>query len=209
MATPASPTFLKRTSVEPAETEETNGPEKNSPKKKAPFNSGALRWILAAAGVVVLVAGIAGVLYFVRHRAHRAVAGVSAWSSKNSSAAQPKKDAPPQVTIDLPLEPFVVNLADAGGRSYARIGLTLHLSIPAAAKKSESAESGENETAANELRDMARDQIIGVLNRQQSADLLAPDGKEHLKQAITAAIQARNPHVQVIDIYFTEFLVQS
>ncbi len=197
MATPASSTFLKPTSVEPANTPAANGPEKNSPKKRA-----ALRWILPAVGILVLLAGVAGGIYFVRHRGRRADAGMSARSSNNSSAAESKKNAAPLAAIDLPLEPFVVNLADAGGHSYARIGLTLHLATSAP----KTGTSAENE--AGDLRDMVRDRIIGVLNGQQSADLLAPEGKEHLKQAIAAAIQAKSPQIQVIDIYFTQFLVQ-
>lgn len=133
-----------------------------------------------------------------KHRRHPAQAGAFGASAKSS--AETAKNSTPLAVINLPLEPFVVNLADAGGHSYARIGITLHLATPA---------SAGSDATASDLRDMVRDQIIEVLNRQESADLLAPDGKEHLKQAIAAAILDRNPQFKVIDIYFTQFLVQS
>ncbi len=201
MAITPTPAFVKSTSLEPAK-EPANTPamepEGDSPKKR-----NALRWILRGAGILVLLAAIVGGVEFARYSRHQVGAGLSAAIFKKSSTVEQKTST--QVAIDLPLDPFVVNLADAGGHSYARIGLTLHLATLAEPRKSASTEND----AANDLRDMVRDQIIEVLNRQQSVDLLAPNGKEHLKQAIEAAITAKSPRVHVIDIYFTQFLVQS
>lgn len=199
MAITTTPTLLKPSAAEPADSP-TGQPDGGSPKKR----TGVLRWVLLAAGLLLL-AGIGGGIYFARHHGFLSrTASTTAQSKK--SVAPPSKNSVPQTTIDLPLEPFVVNLADAGGHSYARIGLSLHIAMPAPSKKDASTESA---AAASELSDMVRDRIIGVLNRQQSADLLAPDGKENLKQAIRAAVAAKDPQIKVIDIYFTEFLVQS
>lgn len=140
-----------------------------------------------------------------RRPQHATAGGASALHKKKSSSDTSKPAAPPTV-IDLPLEPFVVNLADAGGHSFARIGLTLHMATPAGVKNKA---SGEKDATADNLRDMVRDQIISVLNQQQSTDLLAPNGKERLKRAIQAAIRAKDPQLHAVDIYFTEFLVQS
>jgi flagellar basal body-associated protein FliL len=85
------------------------------------------------------------------------------------------------VITDLPLDPLVVNLADEGGHSYARLGLTLQIANPSARAGSESADAAG---AATDMRDTLRDQIISVLHLQQSTGLLAPNGKDHLKQAI-------------------------
>jgi len=187
--------------VEPPE---PKAESKSGAVNSAPHEKSILRWILLAVGAFLLLAGTAFGIYWMRHRRHPAQAGASAASAKSS--AETAKNSTPLTVINLPLEPFVVNLADAGGHSYARIGITLHLVTPASAGKSASAGS---DATASDLRDMVRDQIIDVLNRQESADLLAPDGKEHLKQAIAAAILAKNPQFKVIDIYFTQFLVQS
>jgi len=69
--------------------------------------------------------------------------------------------------------------------------------------------SRDGDAAVNELRDMVRNQIISVLNQKLSADMRAPNGKEHLKQAIQAAITGKNPKIKVVEVYFTQFLVQS
>ncbi len=203
MATTPPSALLKPTSVEPAEPAARNRAEEGSPKNKR----SALRWVLPGVGALVLLAAAAG-FYIVRYRRGGSLPGAAASFSRKSSPAE-AKDSKPPVKVDLPLDPFVVNLADAGGHSYARIGLTLHLTAPGPGKEGAASEKQGSGTAAGDLGDMARDQIIGVLNRQQSSDLLAPDGKEQLKRAIEAAIAAKNPQVRVIEIYFTEFLVQS
>lgn len=199
MATTTKPAFLNPTSVEPAD------PPENESGASSPRKGGSvLRWILLTVGVLTLLAAIVGGIYLVRRHQRATGAGASALLKKSSS--EKSKTSMPPTVIDLPLEPFVVNLAAAGGHGFARIGLTLHLATPAGTKKKA---SGEKDATADDLRDMVRDQIINVLNRQQSADLLAPNGKERLKRAIEAGITAKNPQLQVVDIYFTEFLVQS
>ena len=159
-----------------------------------------LRWILIGAGGLVLLGalGIGGWLFWHKH-AHGAAA------SAKAAPVKAEKPAAPPVTVEMAMEPFVVNLADAGGHSYARVGLTLSLLVPAEAKKGE--EQAAPDTGA--LRDLARDTIITVISQEQSADLLAAGGKDRLKQQLKQALQARDPRLQVADIYITEFLVQS
>ncbi len=111
------------------------------------------------------------------------------------------------------MEPFVVNLADPGGHAYARVGLSLSLIAPAETPKSEgeggAANAVQDAGDSSALRDLARDTIITVISQQQSADLLAAGGKDHLKQLLKQALTARDPRLQVADIYITEFLVQA
>ncbi len=47
-----------------------------------------------------------------------------------------------------------------------------------------------------------------MLGRQRPEDLLAPEGKERLKQALKASIAEHVPESKVTEIYFTDFLVQ-
>jgi len=197
MATTPSP-FLKPASIERTEAAPSKQPEEESPKDAPQKGKGGFRWLLIAAGVFALAALVAAGIYFAKHH-RRSTSASTAAGQKPALSAKPV----PRVAIDLPLDAFVVNLADAGGHSYARMGLTLRLTEPVPSKKDASAEN-----ATNELGDMIRDQIISILNQEQSQELLAPDGKEQLKQKIKVAIAVQAPQLQVADIYFTQFLVQ-
>ncbi len=163
-----------------------------------------MRWILIGAGAVILLASLAvGGWLWKRHHGHSKTPAPA-----KAAVVKVSKPAAPPTTVEMPMEPFVVNLADAGGHSYARIGLTLVLLVPADTKKSDD----KSEAAADsgpDLKAEARDTVITVLGEQQSADLLVAGGKDHLKQLLRQAMAARDPRLQVTDIYFTEFLVQS
>ena len=187
-------------------------PEKSAAPAPPPASGsggGRLRWILIGAVALVLLGaiGVGGRLYLRKH-AH----GATSAAKTPKKAEKPATPAPP-TTVEMPMEPFVVNLADPGGHSYARVGLSLSLIAPAAAPKSDG--GGEGGAAAQSaddssaLRDLARDTIITVISQQQSADLLAPGGKDHLKELLKQALTARDPRLKVADIYITEFLVQA
>jgi flagellar FliL protein len=190
MATPSSPTFLKPQDADassPSDAASETATEQTSKKSSRGI-------LFAILGVLVVAGAVGGFLFFRRHKATR-----------SASASVAVKQSAPIATVDLPLDPFVVNLADTGGHSYARIGLTLQLAAPVATGKKEKKEASAD---ASGPRDMVRDTVITTLNQEQSTDLLAPDGKEHLKQTIRSAIAARDPQMKIIDIYFTEFLIQ-
>jgi len=199
MATTPSSSLVQPSTVEPVGSSAAN-PDTPLSKKR----SNVLRWVFVGCGILLLIiGGIAGGIYFARLHGKRDSLTHTADQAK-VSATKPGRAT--ETMSELPLEPFVVNLADAGGHSYARIGLTLHLATQDTTKKKEASDADAQNT---ELRDMVRDQIISVLNAEQAADLLAPGGKDRLKQAITSAIGAKDPSVRVVNIYFTEFLVQS
>jgi len=113
-----------------------------------------------------------------------------------------------QSTRTLALDPLLVNLADAGGNAYLRVGLTLRVLDAAdkgSAKQGNATEKAEGDkSAAAGLRDTA----LAVLGHQESKDLLVPDGKEHLKDELKRAFEEHNAEAKVKDVYFTEFLVQ-
>ena len=101
--------------------------------------------------------------------------------------------APPNVTVHL--ENFVVNLSDAEGGKFLRIGIDLGLdSLPA------------SHAAIPTAR--VRDTILAVLTTWRSEALLAPDGKLKLKEELVRGLRERVPELHVREVYFTEFLVQ-
>ncbi len=201
MATTPKPTILKAPNTGSKASEPT--PEKTAAATPPKKSGGLLRWIVMGAGSLILLAGLAvGGWLWKRHHGHSKTPAMA-----KAVVVKESKPAEPPATVEMPLEPFVVNLADAGGHSYARIGLTLSLLAPAEAKKTE--EKKEGAGSGPDLKDEARDTIITLLSEQQSAALMATGGKEHLKQLMRQALLARDPRLQVADIYFTEFLVQS
>lgn len=173
--------------------------ERNSNPAKLPLMPLLLAGVLA---IVISVLSLGGIGYYLV-RSGRVAAPVA-----TTAAAKPESSFPPP-THDLILEPIVVNLADAGGKTYLRVGIALRLIDPALKKdekpKEEKAKDGKG---GDEAEAAVRDTTLEVLGRQTAADLLAIKGKETLKTELKAALKLRNADLQVADIYFTEFLVQ-
>lgn len=96
----------------------------------------------------------------------------------------------------LHLEPFVVNLADTEDNRFLRVGIDLGLDKAVSGK--------ESDASAARVRDC----VIFVLSTWRSDALLAPDGKQKLKDEILHSLQDRVPDLGVKEVYFTDFLVQ-
>ncbi len=126
------------------------------------------------------------------------LAGTGWFGCKKTSAA---KKAPAEVKVVMHLESFVVNLADADDGHYLRIGIDLGLTNPLTAR------NGQGEGAAVPTARI-RDTILTVLSTCRSDALLAPDGKEKLKEELVRALRGRMPELGVKEVYFTDFLVQ-
>jgi flagellar protein FliL len=113
----------------------------------------------------------------------------------------PGKDSHAAVKAILHLEPFVVNLADSEDNRFLRVGIDLGLENELSAKEGK---GGEGAVPTARIRDC----ILEVLSSWHSDALLAPEGKEKLKNELVRALHARAPEVGVKEIYFTDFLVQ-
>lgn len=116
--------------------------------------------------------------------------GGCGWLPHSGSAAA-KAAAPPRM---LKLSSTVVNLADAGGGAYLRVGLSLALNGPA---------TGDTQTQS-----VASDTVLTIAGSETAAQLLASGGKEALKKAILARLQQRLPQAGIEDVYYDDFLVQ-
>ncbi len=102
------------------------------------------------------------------------------------------------------LEPMVVNLADTGGHSYLRAAVTLRMQDEPAAKKEKSEADKSAKTDTADLRDT----ILAVLSVETPEALLSADGREALKSRLKQKLSQRNSDARVLDVYFTDFLVQ-
>ena len=128
--------------------------------------------IVAVAVVVLLLLG-AGTVVILKKRAAAHAAAQADDDSTAVSAAKAEKShesmGPPTY---LPLDPFIVNLADRDSERYAQIGITLEI---------------ENSVMAEQMRGYMpsiRNAILMVITRKSSKDLLDPHGKEELADEI-------------------------
>jgi flagellar FliL protein len=114
-----------------------------------------------------------------------------------ASHGEPAPEPETAATGILAMEPFVVNLADAG--RFLRVDLSLVVADEEIAKELE-------ENAVEMAR--IRSAILELLALQQADTLVTPDGKETLKQAIAEGVNHAVHHVKVADVLFSEFVVQ-
>lgn len=158
--------------------------------------------LLAAvvAGVVIATIGVSAAIYYLLHT------GRLPMKSSMEKKTEATVSAPTKAVV---LEPFLVNLSTSGGSSYLRLSLTLRVA-DAGEKKDARAkdEKSESDKSSDESEAAIRDTVLTVLGRQNADELLAVDGKDHLKTAVKAALVEHNPHLKVTDVFFTDFLVQ-
>ena len=130
------------------------------------------------------------------------VGGGALWfnSRRHAAHANTTAGAEPRATVKsvVHLESFVVNLADSDRTAFLKIGIDLGTS------QVESKSEDKTSVVVPKLRDV----ILGVLGSCQSSDLLAPDGKQKLKEQLVKALHDQTPEASVQEVYFTEFLVQ-
>ena len=99
----------------------------------------------------------------------------------------------------VPFETFLVNLSDPGGNRFLKATIQVVLESEAEAKHVE-----EN-TA---LMSHARSTILELLTEQKAEALVTTDGKKKLKEAIASAVATVLKKQKVVDVLFSEFVVQ-
>ena len=128
-------------------------------------------------GVVVLVLTLAlaaAAIVFVKQRTARAAAaaGDDEGAAAETAAATATHVDPKNVPVYLPLDPFIVNLADREADRYAQIGITLELESNAASEQIKA------------YMPAIRNAILMILANKTSKELLYREGKELLAQEI-------------------------
>ncbi len=178
---------------------------KEAPQGAAKGGTSLSTLVVAVLAAVLLAVGAVGAAgYWLVSSGKLPVGGGAA---KVEAAVKPEPVKARLVTLD----PMLVNLADEGGKSYLRVAMVLRLEDPPpvkGAKPKEEEKPEKGKVVVNESDVIMRDSALGVLGRQMSESLLAADGKERLKAELRAAMQQRVPEVKVLDVLFTEFLVQ-
>ena len=130
--------------------------------------------MVVAAVLVLAIGGGVAMVMMKKKAAEAAAAAEDDGGDAPHAAAAPKKGkddhhAPP---VFLPLEPFVVNLADKDADRFAQVGITLEI---------------EDAKAAEELKaymPAIRNGVLMVLSHKTSKELMELTGKQELAMAI-------------------------
>jgi flagellar FliL protein len=99
----------------------------------------------------------------------------------------------------LALEPFVVNLADPDAPRYLRIKVSLMVD-----DKTKEKELAENQALQQKVRDV----ILQSLTAKTSQELINEEGKNKLRHEIQEKITMYFKEPKLVDVMFTEFVIQ-
>lgn len=144
-----------------------------------PAPRGKKKLIIIAAAVLVLLAGAGGgAAWFVKNKAAAAEAEAAAVDEEGeepSPMAEQRKRTQSGPPAFMPLDPFIVNLADRESERYAQIGITLELNDPKYADQMKA------------YMPAVRNGILMVLAHKSSQELLSRAGKERLALEVMRA----------------------
>jgi flagellar FliL protein len=141
--------------------------------------------VLTLAALVVLGGGGAGAYFFYMKP-----------PTAEAKEPEPEPAEPPGIVA---MEPFVVNLADAGVSRFLRVNLSIVVSGEEHAKELE-------EDAVAKAR--VRSTILELLAQQHAEQLVTPEGKEELKKQIAERVAHAAHDLKVVDVLFSEFVIQ-
>lgn len=128
-------------------------------------------------------------------------AGGAAWYFLGGATTEAHEPAEPPIEERglISFEPFLVNLTDQGGNRFLKASIGLVVENEAEAKHLE-----ENPVVMGHLRSA----ILELLTMQSAPVLVTPEGKDALKQEIRARVTGLLHDRKVLDVLFSEFVVQ-
>jgi len=127
--------------------------------------------VLGALLLALALALAAGTVVFLKQRAARAAVGDDEVATAEHAAGASHIDAK-ATPIYLPLDPFVVNLADREADRYAQIGITFELDSNASAEQIKA------------YMPAIRNTILLIVANKTSKEMFAREGKEQLAQEL-------------------------
>ncbi|MDD6055191.1 MAG: flagellar basal body-associated protein FliL [Helicobacteraceae bacterium] len=151
-------------------------------------------------GVVVLLLIIfivVGILIFSGGDEQAQAAPQAQQSAANRSSAANPNSSLLSVGPIYPLDQFIVNLlASGGGKRYLKTSIALELSIQ------------ELQAELDTKRDVLRDTVILILSSKTFEEVQTAKGKQNLKEEIMERINEFLVDGRVVNMFFTEFVVQ-
>ena len=148
--------------------------------------------LFATLGLVLAGGGGAGAWWWF-HRAEAAAPADGHGPATEAEALDPSDSGV------LVMDPFLVNLSDQDAPRFLRA--TLRLVV---ADREHAEHLAEDEVAKARVRSA----ILELLTTQKSTDLVTPEGKAALKKGIVGATGAILTEAKVVDVLFSEFVVQ-
>lgn len=134
--------------------------------------------IIVAALLVLVIGGGAAAFMMMKSKADAEAAAEEgddaehAEPAKKAKKPEPKKDEHAGPPTFVPLEPFVVNLADKDVERYAQVGINLQVDDP---------KIGEQMKA---YMPAIRNAVLLILSHKSADDILPPEGKQKLAEEI-------------------------
>jgi flagellar FliL protein len=139
--------------------------------------------LIIIVAVVVALLGVAGggaAVYMKKKAAAEAEAAAAAeddeegdgHSTKKAAAKEHKKDEKHAPPVFVPLDPFVVNLADREADRFAQVGMTLEVN---------DAKVGDE---IKVYMPAIRNNVLLLLSHKTSQELMEPEGKEQLAREV-------------------------
>ena len=138
--------------------------------------------ILAVFGILLAGGGLAAYVLVVDEP--------PTWNKAQASHTDPKD------RVIMPLEPFLVNLADKESRRYLKLKVDLEV------------DSEETVKELEKVLPRIRDALILLLSSKTYLDLSTMEGKQRLKKEIKRRVSALPDGKKVSDVFFTQFVAQ-
>lgn len=157
--------------------------------QEAPKKSKLIFFIIL--GVTILLLGGGGFFAYTK------LMGPKPAAVEGGEATEEKKGEPEKAIGEvLPLDPFVVNLADPSGKRYLKLKVELELETPAAVEK------------AKQVSPKLRDMVIMMLTSLSFEEVMTPEGKIRIRDELLERFNQTMRPDRIKNIYFTEFVVQ-
>lgn len=155
----------------------------------------------AILGVIVVLLGAGGYIGYVKflkpppaEEAGAEGGGGHGGGGGTQGGGSAKKEADKKLIHEW--DPFLVNLADLGGKRYLKLTMKLELF------------GGKVQEEIAERNFEMRDAVLMLLSSKEFEDISTAPGKVRLKQDIVARLNKILKNGQVKEIYFTDFIVQ-
>jgi len=153
-----------------------------APKKKFPMKM----VIIIAVAVIVIAGGAIGAITFFK-------GDKEAESAEETAVVEETNES---MSIGVPLETFILNLADKDRNKYLKISMEFRIA------------SEEVKTEIEENISKIKDIVVVYLSAKTFDDVKSVEGKLQLKAEIMKRVNSVLKTGNVKEIYFTEFVVQ-
>jgi len=144
-----------------------------------------------ALGVVLLLGLMGGGFYLMWSK----IASLETEAQTEEAEAE-EAAAPQAMGVTFPLETFIVNLADEGGKRYLRVTMQLELA------------AGATDEPLRSRLPQIRDVILMTLPAKRFEEIRSAEGKTGLRNEIMDQLNRLFERALIRNIYFTEFVVQ-